>query len=79
MIEKLFTAMYADENKLTLRTILVMSYFLVMKWVFLTSTLIILILMILIMKKMVLILLFLSDFWLVVLNLKNAEHLKNDK
>ena len=79
MIEKLFTAMYGDENKLTLMTILVMSYFLVMKWVFLTSTLITLILIILIMKKMVLILLFLSDFWLVVLNLKNAEHLKNDK
>ena len=35
MIKKLNTALYADENILCLMKILVMLYFLVMKWVFL--------------------------------------------
>ena len=39
---------------------------------------IILTLKILIIMKMVLILLFLSDFWLGILNLKNAKHLKKN-
>ena len=43
------------------------------------NLLVMLILMILIMKKMILILLFLSDFWLGMWNLKNAKQLKKDK
>ena len=35
MIKKLSTGLYADEGLLFLMKILVMSYFLVMKWVFL--------------------------------------------
>ena len=60
----------------TLTKILAILNFFVMKWVFLIEILIILTLTILIMMKMILILLLLSDFWLGILNLKNAMHLK---
>ena len=75
MIKKLFTDLYANDN---LMRILVMSYFLIMKWVFLIYILIILILIIILMK-VILILLFFSDLWLGILNLKNVKYLKNDK
>ena len=52
---------------------IVLSHFVVIKWVFLVSFLIILILIIIVMK-MILILLLLSDFWLGTANLKNAKH-----
>ena len=55
---------------------LVMSYFLVMKWALSVEILIILTLIILIMMKMILKLLFISDFRLSILNLKNSKHLK---
>ena len=58
----------------TLMKILVMSFFLVKKWVFLIKILILI--LIITLMKMILILLFLSDFWLSMLNLKNAKHLK---
>ena len=60
-----------------LMKILVMLYLFIMKWVLLILILIILILMIILMKK-ILILLFLSDFWLGMLNLKNAKKLENN-
>ena len=59
--------------------ILVMLYFLVMKLLFLVSIFlvsILLIMLILIMMKVILKLLFISYFWLGVLNLKNLKHLK---
>ena len=57
---------------------LVMSYFLVTKWVFLVQILITLSLMILIMMNMILKLLFISNFWLGISNLKNVSLLKNN-
>ena len=72
----LFTTLYTGENILFLMKIMVMWYFLAMKWVFLIKLLKMLILMILVMGKMILILLFLSDFWLYILNSKNLKHLK---
>ena len=60
-----------------LMKILVMLYLIIMKWVFLVLILIILIL-IKILMKMILILLFLSEFWLGILNLKNAKSLKKN-
>ena len=57
--------------------ILVMPYLIVMKWVFIILILIILILIIILMK-MILIILFLSDFWLGILDLKNVKDLKNN-
>ena len=69
MIKKFLTSINADEKYSTLMKILVMSYFHIMKWVFLMKLLIILIL-IKILMKMILMLLILSDFWLRLLNLK---------
>ena len=77
MIKKLFTALYVDENILYLMKILVMLYLIIMKWVLLILILIILVLMIILMKK-ILIILFLSDFWPGILNLKNAKNLKKN-
>ena len=62
----------------TLMKILVMLYFLVMKWVFLIQILIIIIMMIILMK-IILIPLFISNFWLGILSLKNVKCLKKDK
>ena len=76
MIKKLFTALYADGNILFLMKILLFSHLFVMEWVFLIYILIILILAILTMIKMILILLFMSDFWLDILNLKITKNLK---
>ena len=59
----------------TLIKILVMSYFPVMKWVFLMYILILM--LIIILMKMILILLFLSDFWLCTFSFNNTNHLKN--
>ena len=53
-----------------------MSYFLVMKWVFLVKILKILTLMIVITVKMNLKLSLMSDFWVNIVNLKNVKHLK---
>ena len=71
-----FSPLYADENTL---------YFgensgnaVIMKWVLLILILIILILIIILMK-MILILLFLSDFWLGILNSKKVKNLNKDK
>ena len=63
MIKKLFTALYADENI----QILVMFCLIIMKWVYLT---------IINLTGMILVLLFMSDFWLGILNLKNAKYLE---
>ena len=75
MIKKIFTVWYANDG---LRLFDedsgdVTSF--VMKWAFLVYILIILILVIILMK-MILILLFLSDFWLGIVSLKNGNHLK---
>ena len=51
---------------------------LVIKWVFFLKILIKLILMMLIFMKMTLKLLFISDYCLVVISLKNAKHIKKD-
>ena len=59
----------------TLIKILSMLYLVVMEWVFSIWILIILILIIILMK-MILMLLFLSDFWLGILNLNNAKSLE---
>ena len=69
MIKKLLTTLYADDNILYFKEILVMSCFLVMKLVFLGQILIILALTILIMLKMTLKLLFMSEFWFGIVNL----------
>ena len=63
MIKKLFTALYADQNM----QILVMFCLIIMKWVYLT---------IINLTRMILVLLFMSDFWLGILNLKNAKYLE---
>ena len=63
MIKKLFTALYADENM----QILVMFCLIIMKWVYLT---------IINLTRMILVLFFMSDFWLGILNLKNAKYLE---
>ena len=63
----------------TLIKILLISYLIVMECVFLILDLIILTFTILIKMKMILILLFWSDFWLGILNLKNAKNLKKIK
>ena len=78
MIKKLYTALYADGNIIYFMKILVMSYFLVMKRVF-SAWILIIFVLIIILIKMILILLFLSDFWLGIVNLKNAKHLKKCK
>ena len=77
MIKKLLTDLYVDENILYLMQILVMLYFIIMKWVLLILILIILVLMIILMKK-ILVTLFLSDFWPGILNLKNTKNLKKN-
>ena len=68
MIKKIFTTFYADD---IFNEDFGDSYFLVMKWVFLVYIFMILTLMILIMMRMILKLLFMSDFWLDILNLKD--------
>ena len=73
MIKKLLTALYADEN-ISYFKVLVMPYFLVIKLAFLVYILIILTLKILIIMKMILNPLFISNFWLGILNTKNAKH-----
>ena len=73
--KKLFTALHADENAYFMK-ILIVLYLIVMKWVFLILILIVLIL-IRVLMGIILILLFWSDFWLGILNLKNAKKLKN--
>ena len=75
MLEKLYTALFTDENTFYFNKILLMLHFVMMKWVFLMKVLIILILIIILMR-MILMLLFLSDFWLGILDLKNAKYLK---
>ena len=74
VIKKLFTTLYADEN--ILMKILVMLFLIVMKWVFLTKILTALTLTIIILMKMILVLLFMSEIWLGILNLKNTKHIK---
>ena len=69
MTKNLYTALHSNDGLLFLMKILVMSHFVVMKWVFLVYILIILTLIIILMK-MILILLFLSGFWLAIVNLK---------
>ena len=64
MIKKLSTVLYADENTW------------VNKWVFLYIKILIILTLINILMKMILIPLFFSDFWLGILNLKIAKHLK---
>ena len=78
MIKKLYTALYADDDLLFLVKILVKSHFVVMKWAFVSVILIISILVMLIMRKMILILLFFSDCWLGIVNLKNLKHIKKN-
>ena len=65
MIKKLFTALYADKNM----QILVMFCLIIIKWVYLT---------IINLTGMILVLLFMSDFWLGILNLKNAKYLEKE-
>ena len=75
MIKELFTVLYASESILYLNEdsgIVIIS---VMKWVFLIRIMILLILII-ILINMILIPLFMSDFWLSILNLKKAKHSK---
>ena len=74
MIKELYTALCVDKNILYLNEYSGNVVFSCNDTVFLTYILMILILIIL--MKMILKLLFLSDFWLCILNLKNAKHLK---
>ena len=78
MIKKLYTALYADENKLyfnedsgnvTLFCNEVGILSVNLNNINLDNNL----------MKIILILLFLSEFWVGILNLKNAKHLKKDK
>ena len=76
MIKKLLTALYADDNILYFKedsgNFIIITCFLVIKWVFLLWMVTILTLMILIIMKMTLKLLFMSDSWLGIVNLKNV-------
>ena len=58
-----------------LMKILVMPHFQVMKWVFSVKILIILTLMMLTFMKMILKILFMTHFWLSIIDLNNAKHL----
>ena len=78
MNKKVYNAFDADDAYSFLINIQVMSRFAVMKWVILVQILIILILII-ILIKMILVLLFSSDFWLGLVNLKRAKHLRKPK
>ena len=73
MIKKLYSAFRADDGLLFLMKVLVMSRFVVMKWVFLVK---ILMIISVILMKMILILLFLSNFWLAIESLKKSKLLK---
>ena len=77
MIKKLFTALYEDENILYFNEDSGDAVFNYNEMGMVNIILIILILIIILMK-MILILLFLSDFWLGIVNLKNVKHLKNN-
>ena len=74
MIKKLFTDLYADENILYFDENVGNVLFNCNQMGILNINLI-LILMIILMK-MILILLFMSDFWLGISNLKNTNHFK---
>ena len=74
MIEKPFTALYANENIFYFDEDSGDSAFNYYYSAFLILILIIFVLMIILMKK-ILILLFLSDIWLDILNLKKAKNL----
>ena len=75
--KKLRTALFADDDILFVDKILVMSHFLVMKWVFLVIDLNNINLDdINFGEKMILKLLFMSDFWLGTINLNNVKHFK---
>ena len=67
IIKKLHNALFLDDDILFLMKILVMSHFLVMKWVFSVKILIIITLMMLIFMKMILKILFMSEIWLGVI------------
>ena len=69
MIKKLFTALHADENILYFKEDSGNAVFSCNEMVLIILTLI------KILMKMILIPLFLSDFWLGILTLKNAKHL----
>ena len=78
MIKKLFTRLYAGENILYFNEDSGNVVFNCNEMGILILILIILILII-ILKKMILILLFLSNFWLGILSLKNTKNLKKYK
>ena len=78
MVKKLFTDLYANENIIYFKKILVMPHLIIMKWVFLIQILIASTLTIITFMKMILILLLFSDFCLGIPNLKNVKHLKRN-
>ena len=78
MIKKLLLLSMQIKVYYTLMKILVMLYLIIMKWVFLIQILIILNLTIIILMKMSLVLLFMSEFWRAILNLKKRKALKKE-
>ena len=70
-------SLFADDDVLFLMKVLVMSHFLVMKWVFLVQVLIISTMMMLILMKMILKLFFMSNLWVGAIDLNIEKHIKN--
>ena len=75
VLEKFHNAFLANDDILFLMKILIKSYLLLIKDIFLLLILIKLVLVKkVILMKMMLIQLFMSDFWLGIVNLKNTKH-----
>ena len=79
IIKKLYTTLYTDENKLYFDENFDNIKFNCNEMVFIIKIVISLTLTTIVLTKMILILLFMSDFCLGILNLKNAKDLKNNK
>ena len=77
MIKILFTDLYVDKNILYFDKDFKNTVFICNVMGILNIDLIILCLTLLIKMKIILVLSFISDFWLGILSLKNAKHLKN--
>ena len=76
ILEKFHNALLHNDDIRFLMKILIKSLTLISNYILLQIFIKLILMNIMILMKMILILLFMSDFWLGLMNLKNAKHLK---
>ena len=76
ILEKFHNALLHNDDIRFLMKILIKSLTLISNYILLPIFIKLILMNIMILMKMILILLFMSDFWLGLMNLKNAKHLK---